>query len=109
MPSLKRKNTKGTLPEEMPGSKAIKNDEVLNADKDYAHYPPTPTKIVTKHLTKKLKESEKPVVGNNVQDNGDSIVSGDAKIVNGSRKIVNSDNWSDGSGSAFEATEQVLE
>jgi hypothetical protein len=88
-------------------------------DKDYAHYPPTTTEQVIKPLTKELKKSEEPNTGNNIgtgksnaaspQQQSNGIESKGEKIVNDSKKIVNStdESYSDGSGGAFEATEQV--
>ncbi len=101
-------------------SKKVSTEDVPQPlDKDYAHYPPTTTEQVIKPLTKELKKTETPNSGNNTgatkatststQQQGNGIESKGEKIVNDSKKIVNTtdESYSDGSGGAFEATEQV--
>jgi hypothetical protein len=105
MPHSSKKEAGAAAIEEGINSKP--NLEVGN---DYAHYPPTPTKIVTKHLTKKLKNTEVSNTGNNIGV-GEVVTAQKERITNRSEKIVNSDesDYSGGSARAFEATEQALE
>ena len=101
--------------------KVLMEDVPQPLDKDYAHYPPTTTEQVIKPLTKELQKTEVPNTGNNtgtakanapaLPQQGNGIASKGGKIVNDSKKIVNStdESYSDGSGGAFEATEQVMD
>jgi hypothetical protein len=101
--------------------KKLKEDPVRNTplEKDFAHYPPTSTKQVIKqdnHSAKQFAESS--AQNENAGPKNTDIVNSqtintpantDAKIVNESNKIVNGENdiYANGSGGAFEATEQV--
>ena len=51
--------------DDLKKNKTPHDEASIPLDKDYAHFPPVPTKQIIKHLTKKLKKTENPNSGNN--------------------------------------------
>jgi len=113
-------NNNDNVPNDDRGeNKTSLHQQTTPLDKDYAQYPPTPTKQVVKHLTKKLKETETAATGNiryagtdtssSLVTEDNTITNCDTRVVNESQRVVNGNEeiQSVGSGGAFEATEQV--